>query len=112
MNIEQIIEQQKKEFDEKVKELKDQRPPHLRESEPVEFGYTVDRDDEIFRVVDFGNIKKWHTSSLRKILEAIVEREEGEIKKADKFAPFQRIHHVEAKQDTIDYLKEVISINR
>lgn len=47
------------EFDEKVKELKDQHPGHLKESEPVYFGYTVDRDDEIFRVVDFGNIKSF-----------------------------------------------------
>lgn len=50
-------------FDKKVRELKDQSPAHLRESEPVEFGYTVDRDDEIFRVVDFGNIKQFIISS-------------------------------------------------
>ncbi len=53
------------EFDKKVKELKNQKPAHLRESEPVEFGYTVDRDDEIFRVVDFGNIKRFISSLLK-----------------------------------------------
>lgn len=48
-----------KEFDAKVKELKDQRPIEHRDSEPVEFGFSADFGEEIYRVVDFGNIKKF-----------------------------------------------------
>jgi len=47
------------EFDNKIKELKDQRPALYKESEPVEFGYSVDMDEYLFRVVDFGNIKNF-----------------------------------------------------
>lgn len=55
-------ERWEKDWDAKVKELKDQRPSLYKIAPVVEFGYSVDRDDELFRVVDFGNIKKFiHT---------------------------------------------------
>lgn len=46
-------------FRAKVKELQDQRPGDYKESESVFFGFTIDRGDEVFRVVDFGNIEKF-----------------------------------------------------
>lgn len=58
-------------FDEKVKELHNQRPELYRESKPVAFGYSIDRDTEVFRIVDFGNIKNFISTELQKA------REEG-----------------------------------
>lgn len=58
------IEEWESAFDMKVIELKSQRPKHLKECEPVEFGYSIDMDDSLFRVVDFGNIKKFIRSLL------------------------------------------------
>lgn len=41
------------------------------------------------------------------LIDAVIEDEEKEIKKADKFVPFQRIHYVDAKQGTISKLKAI-----
>jgi hypothetical protein len=43
-----------------------------------------------------------------KLLEAEIERLEGEIKKAEKFVPFQKIHYVSALKDQISHLQEQI----
>lgn len=99
-------------FDKKVRELKDQSPAHLRESEPVEFGYTVDRDDEIFRVVDFGNIKQFIISSqiatLTSQLEAIPEDEDVELSASGTSHKFAILGRNEERQRQRQSLQDLI----
>lgn len=55
------------------------------------------------------SIMDWHTASTIKLLEAIICEMEKEIKKADNFVPFQRIHYVDGIQKQINNLTAVIA---
>lgn len=48
-----------KQFDEKVNEIRYDDINVTKESPVREFGYKVLRDDEVFTITDFGNIKKF-----------------------------------------------------
>lgn len=53
------------------------------------------------------SVMDWHKQSLKQFIDELIAREEKEIKKTDKFVLFQRIHHVEAKNETIAHLKKL-----
>jgi hypothetical protein len=58
--------------------------------------------DELFE--EYG-AKQAFTQTYTSMVEEEIARLEGEIKKADKFVPFQRIHYVSAIEDQLNYWK-------
>lgn len=65
------------EFDKKFNELRNLDKFNIaNESKLVEFGFKVKRGDEIFSIVDFGNIKSFFFSQIDKILDEIVPEED------------------------------------
>lgn len=87
--MKQLIEEQKKEFDAF-------RCTCVRKC--GEFDPDHNSPDEVWN---------WHKQSLKQFIDELIAREEKEIKKTDKFVLFQRIHHVEAKNETIAHLKKI-----
>jgi len=63
--------------------------------------------------VDFGNdgIWDWHTSSIKQIIQALIEREENRLKECEQ-CDNREIHDTDpwnqAKQDTITHLKQLL----
>jgi hypothetical protein len=90
MSIKELIQKNKESFYDNDKFM------CLYDSDISGMGYN--QKEEVF---------DWHTQSLKDLIDAVIEDEKNEIKKADKFVPFQRIHYVDAKQDTISKLKAI-----
>ena len=74
MKISQIISENEKEFEKRVADLKNTETDI---DDSVEFGYRTQRGDEVFKVVDFGNIQKFFLFSQTNLIKGLIEEAEG-----------------------------------
>jgi glycyl-tRNA synthetase beta subunit len=89
--IKDLVSNNKSEFIEKYKSAEN------------EIGETSETSFILGRILSFN----LDSNFAKDLIDAVIEDEEKETKKADKFVPFQRIHYVDAKQDTIKKLKAI-----
>jgi len=77
-NILEQLEKSREEFNRKVNELRNSGIIDNLQSEIVDFGFRVQKGNELFKIVDFSNIEDWHTQQQILLLET-VEKEFKEI---------------------------------
>ena len=112
MKISQIISENEKEFEKRVADLKNTETDI---DDSVEFGYRTQRGDEVFKVVDFGNIQKFFLFSQTNLIKGLIEEVEG-MKQKLCMACRQVVqatghsYSYDALQKVIDYLKDGIEV--
>lgn len=75
--IQQQIEQNEREFEEKVNQLRREVPDTNEESDVFEFGYKINVSDTLYTIADWGNIKSHLHQSQLSIIKAVIEEVEG-----------------------------------
>lgn len=93
MQIEKLLEEQEKEFVKKY-------------NSSVLLAYPEYAESHMILLTDIWN---WHKQSLKQFIDGLVEREGGDLKRANKELEeyFGETPYIDAKEETINYLKEI-----
>lgn len=98
MSIQELIQKNKSEFDEKIYDLIRIKSIAQYNNNGVNIGFKRSQD----------TVLNWHTQSLKSLIDAVIEEEEKEIDHIQKHSKGNYADgKVEAKNDTINRLKAI-----